>query len=758
LLSIILLEIPSHKLQSSGIEEILQEAKKILSNQSMNPVEKFNISSGILKKISYSSIKRNFPIWSEYYEKLLILNPKTTSSEYYKNFFDLEDILMEEEIILPEELKNKFISLSIQIEEEENQIEGALLINRYCKEINSYLEDFLFLSFGFKGLTDEIKAIISKKEEDILDIDEFLKDSILKRDETKNHSLISWLKSKYTFTLAHLLKNKKKVFRILSLLIFLGAISYYFYKFNCNSFSSNICNENWLVDLKDSLILKITGLLALLSPLAKYFREKWTKFSPSAKKLWRSIVEISSEYSEDLEKWENSYKKEKQELVKKEEEIKSRILSLEREIASMKNVSGDSLSAFIQERTEDKTYKDRLGLLAKIRKDFERLSSLMTEYNSEELSSTKLNLNNLDSASHINRIVLYIDDLDRCPPERVVEVLQAVHLLLSFELFVVVVAVDSRWVIQCLRLGYKDLFIGDSIDLDGDGIIDISRATPHDYLEKIFQIPYWLNPIDEKGKKRLIASLISTKDRPEEEIDNDSKIESNDSPKPENLPEINEEDIKDSHYIRKQFLEKFPDSTRMELERKEIQFLMSLTPILGNSPRAIKRYVNVFKIIRVSLEDSKWNVYYYNSPSFEKKNIWNMENFKIVMFLQALITGSPSLSPLFFQELRDTDEKLKNLESLLTKIKQRVQSPENGGKLFQGQKVFYSEMLSESEDKEKIQNVYRKKILKEINNLEKWIKERRITHKEIWEEVYLNQIRFWDYSVSRYSFRIDPLR
>ena len=44
----------------------------------------------------------------------------------------------------------------------------------------------------------------------------------------------------------------------------------------------------------------------------------------------------------------------------------------------------------------------------------------------------------------IERIVLYIDDLDRCPPERVVEVLQAVHLLLAFELFVVVVAVDAR--------------------------------------------------------------------------------------------------------------------------------------------------------------------------------------------------------------------------------------------------------------------------------------------------------------------------
>jgi hypothetical protein len=38
--------------------------------------------------------------------------------------------------------------------------------------------------------------------------------------------------------------------------------------------------------------------------------------------------------------------------------------------------------------------------------------------------------------------VLYIDDLDRCPPRRVVEVLTAMQLLLALPLFVVVVAVD----------------------------------------------------------------------------------------------------------------------------------------------------------------------------------------------------------------------------------------------------------------------------------------------------------------------------
>jgi hypothetical protein len=44
----------------------------------------------------------------------------------------------------------------------------------------------------------------------------------------------------------------------------------------------------------------------------------------------------------------------------------------------------------------------------------------------------------------LSRIILHVDDLDRCPPHVVVDVLQAVHLLLCFPLFTVIVAVDVR--------------------------------------------------------------------------------------------------------------------------------------------------------------------------------------------------------------------------------------------------------------------------------------------------------------------------
>ena len=93
--------------------------------------------------------------------------------------------------------------------------------------------------------------------------------------------------------------------------------------------------------------------------------------------------------------------------------------------------------------------------------------------------------------------MLYIDDLDRCSIQRVVEVLEAVHLLLAFKLFVVVVSVDPRWLVQSLNHRYAEQLGTDE-----------STQTPEDYLEKIFQIPFSLERMDADGYKRLVSGMF----------------------------------------------------------------------------------------------------------------------------------------------------------------------------------------------------------------------------------------------------------
>jgi hypothetical protein len=190
------------------------------------------------------------------------------------------------------------------------------------------------------------------------------------------------------------------------------------------------------------------------------------------------------------------------------------------------------LLRFIRARATDGQYARHLGLIASIRKDFEELAAgisaaseqshrdrdeahaafakrvqALVDASGDHLSKEeKQKL--LASGSQpppaqkaFQRIVLYIDDLDRCPPRKVVEVLQAVHMLLTFPLFVVVVAVDVRWVSRALERHYPDL-------LEPPGSRRAGRAaSAHDYLEKIFQIPYWVR---EMGKT---ASCDFMKDR-----------------------------------------------------------------------------------------------------------------------------------------------------------------------------------------------------------------------------------------------------
>ena len=107
--------------------------------------------------------------------------------------------------------------------------------------------------------------------------------------------------------------------------------------------------------------------------------------------------------------------------------------------------------------------------------------------------------------------MLYIDDLDRCPPRRVVEVLEAVHLMLALDLFVVVVAVDARWLIRSMEYHYRELFGPDA----KPGAVNLAEAaaspdpvSPVDYLDKIFQIPYVLAPSPPAAVASYLQSLL----------------------------------------------------------------------------------------------------------------------------------------------------------------------------------------------------------------------------------------------------------
>ncbi|WP_416565400.1 P-loop NTPase fold protein [Nocardia testacea] len=178
------------------------------------------------------------------------------------------------------------------------------------------------------------------------------------------------------------------------------------------------------------------------------------------------------------------------------DEVVTHVGELGRRLAQL--APGRRLHDFIADRAGSADYSANLGLVSTVRKDFEQLVELMVEWRTSDQEWDR-------SRRPVDRIVLYIDDLDRCRPAQVVEVLQAVHLLLAFELFVVVVGVDPRWLLRSLRTGYADLL---SMGTDDDP--DAFGRTPEDYLEKILNIPLVLPAMSADGLGRLLRSMTGS--------------------------------------------------------------------------------------------------------------------------------------------------------------------------------------------------------------------------------------------------------
>ena len=180
------------------------------------------------------------------------------------------------------------------------------------------------------------------------------------------------------------------------------------------------------------------------------------------------------------------------------DEVVTRVGELGRELTDL--APGMRLYHFLADRAAGDAYSRYLGLISIIRKDFQELILLMTDW--------RRNPQDEPGRQPIDRIVLYIDDLDRCSPQQVVDVLQAVHLLLALDLFVVVVGVDPRWLLRSLRHQYRSI-----LTTSGAG----SRrgqatweTTPENYLQKIFNIPFALPGMDRGSLELLLRSLSAS--------------------------------------------------------------------------------------------------------------------------------------------------------------------------------------------------------------------------------------------------------
>lgn len=349
--------------------------------------------------------------------------------------------------------------------------------------------------------------------------------------------------------------------------------------------------------------------------------------------------------------------------------------------------TSELLGRFIQDRAASTDYRKHLGVLAIVRQDFQRLSELIEEDNwrlapdgpndhrftGRLKKIASLEDEALDAAKRINRIVLYIDDLDRCPPAKVVDVLQAVHLLLAFPLFVVVVGVDARWISRSLETRYREL-----LHVDGaTSAIDITQmfgvARSEDYLEKIFQIPLWLRSMNATTARRMAQGLLrNSLNAPpvRKSLEGHAATETKASvPSPQRgmVPEQQtsgggqQAGPPDAHMTReREERHPSPDQSKtttvspakplspnlesLQVRDFEVEAIDALSPLLGRSPRALKRFVNLYRLIKAGLTPTEHN-------AFVRQHEHMLGDYEAVLFLLAVDTGLPRISRAMFDAI-----------------------------------------------------------------------------------------------------------
>jgi hypothetical protein len=282
------------------------------------------------------------------------------------------------------------------------------------------------------------------------------------------------------------------------------------------------------------------------------------------------------------------------------------------------------LGALLHRLSTITDYRDQLSLVTRTREHFGQVDDAI------RMSATMRAEGGSDEPA-LERIVVVIDDLDRCPPEKVVTVLEAVHLLFSFEMFVVLIAVDTRWLEQSLRIKYRQL-LGRS-----------ATATPRDYLEKIIQVPLHLVPLDEDMVRTMITGLTGVPAEPSDAT----------GPPPDGGRRADEPPAAAGPVMPegRRLVATMPRPRRpapaaeiLHISPPEATAMAGVAPLVGTTPRTVKRFVNTYRLLKARASTS--------AEVFDADRD-GLGDHEAVAFLLALVTGHPQAAATLFPALRD---------------------------------------------------------------------------------------------------------
>jgi len=341
-------------------------------------------------------------------------------------------------------------------------------------------------------------------------------------------------------------------------------------------------------NLKFTLSKESLAYIAIGGTLVKKSLQSYKKIEPLFSALW----EVKKQYLDKMEEAKHQWQQKESALQAQIALDQERIGQLDIEITQAKadlikvefrlvnRLNTETFQKFIGDKSGDAGYRKHQGIVATIRDDFETLSNLFEAYAEEWRADPEQD----PKKRPLERIVLYIDDLDRCDEARVLEVLEAVHLIMAFNLFVVVVGLDPARVKSAL-----------ANQLRGKGK-KLDPNTASKYLEKIFQVPFQLNPPSDRSVKNMLDKLLQSKEKrasapiiPAHEQFDTFPIE---------LDTVHAENVQDDAITDQNAIPKTTSIEKLLIGAESIKRIGDFSDLIGSNPRSVKRFVNILRIIR----------------------------------------------------------------------------------------------------------------------------------------------------------------
>jgi hypothetical protein len=263
------------------------------------------------------------------------------------------------------------------------------------------------------------------------------------------------------------------------------------------------------------------------------------------------------------------------------------------------------LSKWVTTLFQERDYGRQIGYWADIREDLEFLER------------------RLHASS--GRILVTIDDLDRCEPEKTVEVLQAINLLLNFESFIVCLGIDARVVTRAVEDHYK-------------GVLVAAGASGYEYLDKVVQIPFRIpEPTDEEVRGFLSTQMGNpqppgdprTEPTPPQTDANGQRGEDALSEVSTVSPTVEQDRPSES-------IDEPIDFTWIELDA-----FRELVPFLRPNPRHLKRLVNVYRLVR-TLALAKGQTFIHDNPAITVRWLamcaqWPYTSYALLHYFDGLL-------------------------------------------------------------------------------------------------------------------------